>query len=164
MSVKLNINGEWFELDCALDRTLADVLRNELGLIGVRVSCSEGECGSCTVLVDGQPKTSCMMLVCQAEGGEVTTIEGLGTPDDLHLIQQAFIEEQGFQCAFCTPGFIMSATAFLEENPNPTEEEAAIAMSGNICRCGAYPYIVRSVLNAARKMQDNCSMTDLAEK
>ncbi len=153
MSTKLNVNGKSIELNCASGRTLDDVLRNEIGLFGVRVSCSEGECGSCTILVDGKPMTSCMMLANQVEGKEVTTIEGLGSPDNLHPIQQAFIEEQGFQCAFCTPGFIMSAYAFLEENPNPTEEEVAIGMSGNICRCGAYPYIVRSVLNAAGKLR-----------
>ncbi len=153
MGVTLNVNGQQFELDSAPARTLSDVLRDDLGLFGVRVSCSEGECGSCTVLIDGQPMTSCMMLVNQAEGKQITTIEGLGTPDDLHPIQQAFIEEQGFQCAFCTPGFILSAKAFLQECPDPTEDEVAFAMSGNICRCGAYPYIVRSVLNAARKMR-----------
>ncbi len=153
MSTRLNVNGRSIELNCASDRTLADVLRNEMGLFGVRVSCAEGECGSCTLLVDGEPMTSCMMLVNQVEGREVMTIEGLGSPDNLHPVQQAFIEEQGFQCAFCTPGFIMSAVAFLEENPNPTEEEVAIGMSGNICRCGAYPYIVRAVLNAAEKLR-----------
>ncbi len=157
MRIRLNVNGNAIELESATDRTLADVLREELGLIGVRVSCSEGECGSCTILVDGQPMTSCMMLVNQGEGKEILTIEGLGTPEDLHPIQQAFIEEQGFQCAFCTPGFILSAKAFLEENPNPTEDEVAFAMSGNICRCGAYPYIVRSVLNAAEKLQAGSS-------
>lgn len=153
MNINLNLNGQSVVLHCAENRILADVLRNDLGLFGVRVSCSEGECGSCTILVDGQPMTSCMMLAGQVEGKEVMTIEGLGTPDVLHPIQQAFIEEQGFQCAFCTPGFILSAKAFLEENPDPTEQEVAIGMSGNICRCGAYPYIVRSVLNAAEKLQ-----------
>ena len=157
MRIRLNVNGNAIELESAADRTLADVLRDDLGLIGVRVSCSEGECGSCTILVDGQPMTSCMMLANQGECKEILTIEGLGTPEDLHPIQQAFIEEQGFQCAFCTPGFILSAKAFLEENPNPTEDEVAFAMSGNICRCGAYPYIVLSVLNAAQKLQAGSS-------
>ncbi len=153
----LKVNGRNHDVDVAPDRTLADVLRNELGLIGVRVSCSEGECGSCTVLVDGKPVTSCMMLVNQAETHDITTIEGIGEPDDLHPIQQAFIEQQGFQCAFCTPGFIMSAKAFLADNPNPSREETAFAMSGNICRCGAYPYIVDAVMSAAEKLraQDN---------
>ncbi len=150
----LKVNGRTLEVGARPDRTLADALRNDLGLIGVRVSCSEGECGSCTVLVDGKPCTSCLMLVKQAEGREITTIEGIGTPDDLHPIQEAFVEEQGFQCAFCTPGFILSAKAFLAENPNPTADETSIAMSGNICRCGAYPYIVRSVMRAAEKLRE----------
>lgn len=94
-----------------------------------------------------------MMLAMQAEGREIVTIEGLGTPERLHPIQEAFIEEQGFQCGFCTPGFIMTTKAFLEENPNPTPEEAAMAVSGNICRCGAYPYVVRAVLSAAQKLR-----------
>ncbi len=149
----LKVNNRTLEVTSRPDRTLADVLRNDLGLIGVRVSCSEGECGSCTVLVGGEPCTSCLMLVNQAEGQDITTIEGIGSQDDLHPIQQAFIEEQGFQCAFCTPGFIMSAKAFLAENPNPTADEVSVAMSGNICRCGAYPYIVRSVLRAAEKLR-----------
>ncbi len=157
MRIRLNVNGNAIELESAADRTLADVLRDDLGLIGVRVSCSEGECGSCTILADGLPMTSCMMLANQGEGKEILTIEGLGTPEDLHPIQVAFIEEQGFQCAFCTPGFILSAKAFLEENPNPTEDEVAFAMSGNICRCGAYPYIVKSVLTAAEKLQAGSS-------
>lgn len=150
---KLTVNGQAHEVACGASRTLADVLRNELGLYGVRVSCSEGECGSCTILMDGKPVTSCLVLVDQAEGHDIQTIEGLGTLEDLHPIQQAFIEEQGFQCAFCTPGFIMSAKAFLDENPDPTPEETAIAMSGNICRCGAYPYIIKAVLNAAAKLR-----------
>ena len=153
MKTTLKVNGQVHELDGAPDRTLADVLRNELGLHGVRVSCSEGECGSCTVLIDGQPVTSCMAIAKQGEDQDIVTIEGIGTVDDLHPIQEAFIEEQGFQCAFCTPGFILSAKAFLEENPDPTPEEAAIGMSGNICRCGAYPYIVKAVLNAAARLR-----------
>jgi aerobic-type carbon monoxide dehydrogenase small subunit (CoxS/CutS family) len=151
--IRLTVNGRLHEIETNPDRTLADVLRNDLGLIGVRVSCAEGECGSCTIHVDGKPVTSCLMLVGQADGSDILTIEGLGTADDLHPIQQAFIEEQGFQCAFCTPGFIMSAKAFLDENPNPTAEETAIAMSGNICRCGAYPYIVAAVMSAAEKLR-----------
>lgn len=159
----LRVNGKEYTLDVAPDRTLADVLRNERGLYGVRVSCSEGECGSCTILIDGKPVTACMVLVNQVDGKDILTIEGLGTADHLHPIQEAFIEEQGFQCAFCTPGFIMSAKAFLDENPDPTEEETAIAMSGNICRCGAYPYIVQSVLSAARKIRQRDSAAQASE-
>ncbi len=151
--IPMTVNGRAHEIEGAPDRTLADVLRNDLSLIGVRVSCAEGECGSCTIHVDGEPATACLMLVRQAEGRSILTIEGLGTPGKLHPIQQAFIDEQGFQCAFCTPGFIMSAKAFLAENPDPTEEETAMAMSGNICRCGAYPYIVKAVMKAAAMMR-----------
>ncbi|MBW2691211.1 MAG: (2Fe-2S)-binding protein [Deltaproteobacteria bacterium] len=150
---KLIVNRREHEVSIESTERLSTVLRDKLGLLGVRVSCSEGECGSCTVLVDGKPVTACMMLGLQAEGKEIVTIEGLGTPEDLHPIQQAFIEEQGFQCAFCTPGFILSAKAFLDENPDPTEDEVAIGISGNICRCGAYPYIVKAVLSAARKLR-----------
>jgi aerobic-type carbon monoxide dehydrogenase small subunit (CoxS/CutS family) len=152
--ISLQVNGQTYPIESRADRTLAEVLRQDLNLIGCRVSCAEGECGSCTVLMDGEPVTACMVLAPQAEGREIVTIEGLGTPDALHPIQAAFIEEQGFQCGFCTPGFIVSAEAFLRENPDPTEEETAFAMSGNICRCGAYPYIVRSVMTAAKKLRE----------
>ncbi len=155
MSYKLNVNGKDFNVDIQPHESLAEVLRNKLDLIGVKVSCGEGECGSCTVLIDGEPVTSCLMLGCQAENHEIKTIEGLGNNENLHPIQEAFIEEQGFQCGFCTPGFIMTTEAFLKENPDPTEEEASIAMSGNICRCGAHPYIVKSVLTAAKKLKEN---------
>jgi aerobic carbon-monoxide dehydrogenase small subunit len=151
--ITLTVNGQQHLLEPRGDASLADVLHDDLGLIGCRVSCAEGECGSCTILVDGEPVTSCLMLAHQAQGRHLVTIEGLGTADQLHPIQEAFIEEQGFQCGFCTPGFIMAAAAFLAENPNPTEEEASIAMSGNICRCGAYPYIVRSVIKSAQKLE-----------
>ena len=151
--ITLDVNDHKYDLNVKPHDTLSDVLREQLGLIGVRVSCSEGECGSCTVLVDGIPATSCLMLAKQLENKKITTIEGIGTPDDLHPIQQAFIEEQGFQCAFCTPGIILTAKKFLEENPNPTADEVSFAMSGNICRCGAYPFIVKAVLNAAEKMR-----------
>lgn len=150
---RLIVNGQAHDLDVKAHESLSDVLRKRLGLYGVRVSCNEGECGSCTVIMNGEPVTACIVLGMQAEGKEILTIEGLGNVDELHPIQEAFIEEQGFQCAFCTPGFIMTTKAFLEENPDPAPEEAAMGVSGNICRCGAYPYIVRSVLRAARKMK-----------
>ena len=149
---KFNVNGKTYDIEVRPQETLAEMLRNRLGLQGVRVSCNEGECGSCTVLLDGVPATSCLMLALQAEGKEITTIEGLGTPDHLHPIQEAFIEEQGFQCGFCTPGIILSTKAFLEKNPHPTAEEVVEALSGHICRCGAYPHITRAVLRAAEKM------------
>ena len=157
MSSTLHVNGQNFDVEIRPHETLADVLRDKLGLIGVKVSCGEGECGSCTILVDGIPCTACLMLGRQGEGHELITVEGIGGYENLHPIQQAFIDEQGFQCGFCTPGFIMTAKAFLDENPNPTEEEVSIAMSGYICRCGAYPYIVKSVLKAAENIRNQQS-------
>ena len=151
----LRVNGRAHDLEIAADATLANVLRNSLHLYGVRVSCSEGECGSCTVLVDGEPVTACLMLAMQAEGVEITTIEGLAGRDALHPIQRAFVEEQAFQCGFCTPGFVLTAKAFLEEHADPTEEEIAAAMNGSICRCGSYPFIVRAVHAAARTMRED---------
>jgi len=150
---RLNINGRVHELEIAPDEILADVLRNKLGLHGVRVSCGEGECGSCTILLDGKPVTSCLMLAVQAEGKEITTIEGLSDGEALHPIQEAFIEEQGFQCGFCTPGVILSSKALLETNPAPDADEVAEALTGHVCRCGAYPYIIKSVLNAADRLK-----------
>ena len=157
MTCTLHVNGQDFDVELRPYETLADVLRDKLGLIGVKVSCGEGECGSCTILVDGIPCTACLMLGRQGEGHELITVEGIGDFENLPPIQQAFIDEQGFQCGFCTPGFIMTAKAFLDKNPNPTEEEVSIAMSGNICRCGAYPYIVKSVLKAAENIRNQQS-------
>ncbi len=118
--ITLNVNGKVYKLEIEPHETLANVLRNKLDLRGVRIYCEEGECGTCTVLLDGKPVTSCLMLAMQAEGKEITTIEGLGTEDNLHPIQEAFIEEQGFQCGFCTPGIILSTKNLLEKNPKPT--------------------------------------------
>jgi aerobic-type carbon monoxide dehydrogenase small subunit (CoxS/CutS family) len=152
VQIRLKINNKIHELTTRPNRTLAQVLREDLGMTGTKMSCGEGECGSCTVLVDGAPVTSCLMLAGQATGRDIQTIEGVGSKDALDVIQQAFVEEQGFQCGACTPGFIMAAKSFLTENPTPTLDEASQAMSGNICRCGADPYIVRAVLNAAGKL------------
>lgn len=152
--MKITVNGVEHDVECEDGDRLSDVLRGRLGLIGVRVSCAEGECGSCTVILDDEPVTSCLVLARQAEGAKITTVEGIGTHDALHAIQEAFVEEQAFQCAFCTPGFIMSAYAFLKENGSPTDQEAADAVAGNICRCGSHPYIVKAVVAAAQKMRE----------
>ncbi len=152
----LHVNGRVHEVSLEPHETLAEVLRDRLGLLGVKVSCGEGECGSCTVLLDGEPATSCLMLAVQAEGREITTIEGLGTEDDLHPIQQAFIDSHGFQCGFCAPGIILSSKALLEKNPQPTPGEVTEALNGHICRCGSYPQIVDSVLCAAERMGERC--------
>lgn len=151
---RLFVNGRMYELVVAPHARLSDVLRDQLHLQGVRVSCEEGECGSCSILVDGSPVTSCLMLANQAEGKEITTIEGLGSQDVVHPIQEAFIEEQGFQCGVCTPGLVMVTKALLDKNAVPTRADVVEAVSGNICRCGAYPYIVRSALRAAQKLRD----------
>ncbi len=152
--IKLNVNDVDYELEIKSHEILSDVLRHRLGLRGVRISCGDGECGSCTVLLDGEPVVSCLILAMQVEGKKITTIEGIGTEDDLHPIQEAFIEEQGFQCGYCTPGVILSTKALLDKNPNPNPSEVAEALNGNICRCGAYAHITRAVLNAAEKIAD----------
>lgn len=150
--ITINVNGTTYQLDLGPDHTLAEVLNKHLGLRGVRISCAEGECGSCTIMIDGVPMTCCLMLAKQAEGKEITTIEGIGSIDHLHPIQECFIEEQGYQCGFCTPGIILTTKVFLEANPNPTPTEIATALDGHICRCGAYPHIIRSVMNAAKRL------------
>ena len=153
------VNGRLHEVEVDPDERLVDMLRRKLGLIGVRESCGEGQCGSCTVLLDGEPVTSCLMLALQAEGREITTIEGLGSGGRLDPIQESFIEKGGYQCGFCTPGVILTAKAFLKRNPDPTVEEVSRAISGNICRCGAYPYIIEAIMDAARKLKEPAGAT-----
>jgi len=155
IKLKLMINDHIHELAIEPHEILADVLNKRLGFIGVRVSCGEGECGACTILMDGKPVLACMMLAMQAEDKEILTIEGLGTYENLHPIQEAFVEEHGFQCGFCTPGVILSTKNLLETNPNSSPSEIAMSLSGHICRCGAYPKIIKSVQKAAEKMEDN---------
>ncbi|HEX4863383.1 MAG TPA: (2Fe-2S)-binding protein, partial [Acidimicrobiales bacterium] len=131
---------------------LAHFVRQTLGLTGTHIGCDTSSCGVCAVLVDGRPVKSCTMLAVQANGAEITTVEGLAAGGQLHPIQQAFHEEHGLQCGFCTPGMMLTSAAFLEENPNPTEDEIRWALSGNCCRCTGYMYIVKSVQWAARKL------------
>lgn len=150
----LHVNGTHYQVDFPSHETLGHVLNKRLGFVGVRISCEEGECGSCTVLMEGQPVASCMVLALQAEGKDILTIEGLSSNGKLHPIQQAFIEEHGFQCGFCTPGFILSSKALLDENPQPDPLEIAQALSGHICRCGSYPKIIRSVQRAAEMIEE----------
>ena len=131
--------------------TLADVLREELGLTGTKIMCNEGECGACTVLINGKPMLSCMMLAIDAQNKDILTIEGLADPvtGDLHPIQKAFVDHSGMQCGICTPGMILTAKALLEENPGPNEDDVRRALSGNLCRCGNYRRITECVLSAA---------------
>lgn len=151
--ITLMVNGLEHQLEIEPQEILVDVLQKRLGLMGVRMSCGQGECGACTILLDGKPALACMMLAYQAEGKEILTIEGLGSYDDLHPIQESFIEEHGFQCGFCTPGIIMSTKSLLETKPESNASEIAMSLSGHICRCGAYPKIIKSVQNAAKKLE-----------
>ncbi len=149
--ITLTINGQERPVDVLPHETLAMTLRYKLGLTGTKLGCDRGECGACTVLVDGVNQYACSLLTHQLRGRAVTTIEGLENSDtgELSIVQQAVIEEGGFQCAFCAPGFIMSMTAMIDENPNPTREEAAQALSGNLCRCADYDKILNCAMRAA---------------
>ena len=149
--VNLIVNGKSYKLVVEARETLADTLRKQLNLTGTKITCNHGSCGSCTVLLDGMPIYSCMTLTMDVNNCKIKTIEGLASDGKLHPVQEAFIEKDGIQCGFCTPGQIMSATALLDKNPNPTLEEVKLGMSGNLCRCGAYPKIFESVLKAAEK-------------
>ena len=147
--VTLRINGEDHELFIYAHRTLAEVLRDELQLTGTKQSCSEGACGTCTVLLAGVPVRSCLLLAVDVDGKEITTIEGLAENGKLHPVQQAFVEHYAIQCGFCTPGMILTAKARLDKNPHPTEEEIRNAISGNICRCTGYTKIVEAIKAAS---------------
>ena len=152
-AVELTVNGEAAEVLVEARRTLADVLREELGLTGTKLGCEHGVCGACTVIVDGRAARSCLMFAVQANGCDITTVEGLDVEGKLDFVQQAFTENHGLQCGFCTPGVLMSVHSFLKNNPNPTEEEIRIELSGNICRCTGYQNIVKSIAAAAAASQ-----------
>ncbi len=147
--MNLAVNGTTYPLTVDVSRNLLSVLREEVGLTGTKQGCDDCECGACMVLVDGQPVNSCSYLAVQAGGREVTTIEGLGTADDMHPIQAKMLEAGGVQCGFCTPGMIMSAQALLSDNPNPSGEEIRIGLSGNLCRCTGYQKILQAITEAA---------------
>jgi carbon-monoxide dehydrogenase small subunit len=153
MQVRLNVNGQPAELDLEPRDTLLDVLRQRLSLTGVHAGCEHGVCGACTVLVDGETVRSCLMFGVQAEGHDVVTIEGFTPNNGLHPIQEAFRECHGLQCGFCTPGMILAAAELLSRSDDPTDEEIAEAMSGNICRCTGYVGIVDAVHHAAGKVK-----------
>ena len=150
-SIDLTVNGTARSAPGDVRMTLADFLRDRLGLTGTHLGCEHGVCGACTVLVDGVAVRSCLMLAVQAHGHEVMTVEGLGTPEELHPLQQSLRETHAFQCGFCTPGFVMASLALLREEPNPSEAEVREHLSGNICRCTGYQSIVDGVLLAARR-------------
>ncbi|MEE8204835.1 MAG: (2Fe-2S)-binding protein [Dehalococcoidales bacterium] len=145
----LNVNGETYEVLAEPTEPLVKVIRFRVGLTGTKEGCGTGDCGACTILLDGKPVTSCLMLVAQAQGKQITTIEGVAQNGQLHPLQQAFIDHGAVQCGFCTPGMILSAKALLDENPHPSEQEVREAIAGNLCRCTGYVKIVSAILAAA---------------
>ncbi len=153
--IKLTVNGKEYEREVETRMTLGDFIRHELGLTGTHYGCEHGVCGACTILFDGRTARSCLMLAVQANGHALVTIEGLALPNgDLNPLQNAFWENHGLQCGFCTPGMLTTLTEFLRENNNPTEEEVRIAISGNLCRCTGYQSIVDSALACAKRMRE----------
>ena len=150
--IDLKVNGEAYSIVVDTRETLLDALRYRLGFMGPKEGCGNGNCGSCTVTLDGMTVDSCLVFAVEADGVEVTTVEGVAVEGQLHPVQQAFIENGALQCGFCTPGFIMSAKALLEHNPNPTEQEIRLALSGNLCRCTGYDKIVRAVMAASQAL------------
>ena len=149
--ITLRVNGQSYEAAIEPSQSLLRVLRDALRLTGTKEGCSEGECGACTVLLNGEPVDSCLIFALEVEGCEVTTIEGLGSDAGLHPVQQAFIEHGGAQCGFCTPGMILAAAALLEQTPNPSEAEIRWGLAGNLCRCTGYAKIVEAVQAAAQR-------------
>lgn len=151
--VKLNVNGEERSADVEPRTTLLNTLRDDLDLTGAKKICDRGSCGGCTVIVDGRNVYSCMILAVDAQGKKITTVEGLGTPEKMHPVQQAFVEQDALMCGFCTPGFVMTCANLLQHNPNPTLDQVKQACAGNLCRCGTYPRVFEAALSAARKMR-----------
>jgi carbon-monoxide dehydrogenase small subunit len=148
-TLTLKLNGEEVTVQVKPSAMLVEVLRDQLELTGTKVACGEGECGACTVLLDGKPMNSCLVPALKAQGREVMTVEGLAPLGELHPLQKAFVEHGAVQCGYCTPGMLMSAKVLLDHNPNPTEEEIRLAISGNLCRCTGYAKIVEAILDAS---------------
>lgn len=151
--VQTRINGEEVDFLCEPRQSLLECLRDTLQLTGTKEGCNDGNCGACTVYMDGRIVDSCLVLGVEAEGKDISTIEGVATPEDLHPVQQAFLENAALQCGVCTPGFIVAAKALLEQNPDPSEHDVRFWLAGNLCRCTGYDKIVRAVLDAANKMK-----------
>ena len=151
--IKAKVNGESVSFAVDSNERLIDMLRNRMGLTGTKEGCGKGDCGSCVVIVDGKTVNSCLMLAAQADGKEVVTIEGLGTPEKMHPLQKAFVEKGAVQCGFCIPGMIVTAKNLLDNNPNPTRQEIREAISGNLCRCTGYIKIIDAIQGAAAEMR-----------
>ncbi len=153
--ITLTVNSQVYSLEVHSNHTLLDVLRDQLGITGPKECCGVGECGACTVLLNGKAVNSCLMLAVEADGCEIVTIEGLGGPESLSPLQQAFVDAGAVQCGFCTPGMIMAAQYLLNTNPDPSEEEVKVALAGNLCRCTGYSRIIKAVLSLADKQKVN---------
>jgi len=160
-NISLNVNGQQLNAEVEPRELLIHALREQLEITGPHIGCETSHCGACTVEIDGQSVKSCTMFAIQAQNSSITTIEGLGTPDKLHVLQEKFKEHHGLQCGFCTPGMITRAHRLLEENPTPTEEEVRFGISGNLCRCTGYQNIVKAIMAAATELQtrDNTAET-----
>ena len=152
--VQTTINGDHVDFLCEPRQSLLECLHDVIGLTGTKEGCNDGNCGACTVVLDGRIVTSCLVLSVEAEGAEITTVEGIATPAGLHPIQQAFLEEAALQCGICTPGFIVASKSLLEQNPDPTEHEIRFWLANNLCRCTGYDKIIRAVQDAAGRMQE----------
>jgi carbon-monoxide dehydrogenase small subunit len=160
-TIRVTVNGEQHKLRTPVRKLLCDVIREDLRLTGTHVGCEHGVCGACTVLVDGRPVRSCLMFGVQADGHELTTIEGLASSEeDLHPIQEAFWENHGLQCGFCTPGMVLTAKALLERDPDPSEADIRQALAGNVCRCTGYVFIVDAIRDAAQRMSERQAVND----
>ena len=153
--ITTTVNGDEYEVLCEVDQTLLDVLRDELRLTGTKEGCSSGDCGACSVMVDGRLMCACLVLGVEADGKSIDTIEGMADGDELHPLQRNFLELNGLQCGICTPGILIAAKNLLERNPNPTETEIRFWLAGNLCRCTGYDKIIRSVMAAAEEMRGN---------
>lgn len=151
--ITFTVNDIGYEVAVAPNKTLTQVLRDDLNLLGTKEGCGVGDCGACTVIMDGNPVNSCLVLAVQADGSAIKTIEGVASGDSLHPVQETFVEMGAIQCGFCTPGMVLSATSLLEKNPHPTEQEVRQALSGNLCRCTGYQKIVEAVQEASRRMK-----------
>lgn len=156
-AIRLQVNMHSYSVVIEPDELLVDVLRDKLGLTGTKKGCGTGDCGACTVLMNGKPVNSCLVLAVSAEGKPIITIEGLSDTDSLHPLQQSFINCGAIQCGYCSPGFLITAKALLDENPNPTEAEVRAAIAGNLCRCTGYSGIIRAIMTAAKMMKEAAS-------